>query len=121
MTSNKKKYSTAVAYEERTRFQYLDIIISSGIIKRMFFERCQELEINPNSVAFSVGVSIHAFRTHYVNNPCPSATNTFPQEKFIKMLERVGIDIKVVVSQLSIEETLERQKTLKIYKRKVDE
>lgn len=104
-------------YAERTRFQYLDIIISSGIIKRTFFERCQELNLDPYSVAISAGISLNAFKEHYVKNPIPSATHTLPQEKFIKMLEIVGIDIKVSVIKHSVEDTIKRQKerNYKIY------
>jgi hypothetical protein len=117
----KKKSNSISSFEERTRFQYIDIIISSGKIKKLFFERCLELELNPYSVAMTAKISMNAFKKHYVNNPCPSATHTMPQEKFLNMLEMVGIDIRVLIKVQPIEKAKEIAKNHKIYKSSYDE
>jgi hypothetical protein len=119
MAKKEKSFITNKIYGERTKYQYLDIIISSGIIKREFFERCLDMQVDPVSVAMSVGIAQSSFYEHYVKNPCPSASQTLPQEKFINMLELVGIDVKVVISKLSVEDTIKRNQKLgrKIYKR----
>lgn len=117
----KKKKKVTSSFEERTRFQYIDIIISSGKIKKLFFERCLELELNPYSVAMTAKISMSAFKTHYVNNPCPSATQTLPQEKVINMLEMVGIDVRVLIKVHPIDKAKEIAKNNNIYKSSFDE
>lgn len=112
--ADKKKYSTSQIYGERTRFQYLDIIISSGAIKKQFIERCQELKVSPYTVALATGVSYHAMKHHYINNPCPSASHNLSQEKFLNMLEAVGIDIRVIVKVSSVDEAKERMVKYKV-------
>ena len=79
------------------RYKHIDIIVSSGRIRREFFSRCKLMELNSVTVAMKAGLSIRAFNEEYLNNTEPVACSKLPQDKFIKMLELVGIEIKVQV------------------------
>lgn len=117
MALSKRLQEKAKKWEEESRFFYLDVIISSGEIRKLFFQRCKELDINPYSLAMSAGLSVKSFRDNYVMTEIPHCSKTFPQEKFIKMLEMIGINVKVTISVLPAEKAKENIKDHKIYKK----
>jgi hypothetical protein len=83
---------------DESNYKYIDVIISSGEIKKLFFRRCQELKLQPKSVAMEAGIRPGTFDSAYLKEVLPVATKRFNQQSFIKMLELVGINIKVIVS-----------------------
>ena len=117
--SNKDKKSKSEKlfdkWNERN-FKYLDVIVSSGEIRKRFFTRCKELQIDPVRLAIEVGMSPSAFKKNYINNHEPVCTRSFDQEKFLKMIELVGIDIKVLVTMKPFSETYVRLKQKGIIK-----
>jgi hypothetical protein len=103
-----ERWNQKIAQWDEARFKYADIIVSSGIIRREFFERCKELRIDPIKLAVKHGISINAFNTNYVKTEFPQCTKSFDQEKFLKMIESIGINIRVSVilkplSEVSVE------------------
>ncbi len=84
-------------YDERS-FSYADVIVSSGEIRRLFFQRCRDLKIDPNTLALKHGISVNAFSVNYVKTEFPQCTRTFDQEKFLKMIESIGINVRVLVA-----------------------
>lgn len=82
---------------DETNFKYLDVIVSSGEIRRLFFQRCKYLKLDPYRVAMEAGIAMATFQNFYVLTPTPNCTKGFSQEKFLVLLELVGIDIKVLV------------------------
>jgi len=89
-------------------YRYVDVIISSGQIKKLLFERCKQLQINIYSLCFKVGINPTAFRENYVKNQYPSALSSIPQDKFLNMLEIVGINVRVLVSIEDFEQVHKR-------------
>ena len=87
------------------RFKYIDVIVSSGEIRKLFFSRCKELNVDPYRVAMKAGIPITTFKDKYVKEPEPSCTNELSQQKFIRALELVGIDIKISVIPKPFSET----------------
>ena len=98
---NKKKHE---ALYDEYKFSYADVIVSSGEIKRLFFQRCKDLKIDPNTLAIKHGISVHSFSVNYVKTQYPQCTRTFDQEKFLKMIESIGINVRVVVALKPLEE-----------------
>lgn len=90
---------------DESRYDYVDVIVSSGRIRRTFFQRCKDLELDPVVVALKAGFTASAFKRHYLNCPKPTAKNNFPQDKFLTMLVIVGIKIKVAVISKPFSET----------------
>ena len=88
---------------DESNYRYIDVIISSGEIKKLFFRRCQELKLQPKSVAMEAGIRPGTFDSAYLKEVLPVATKRFNQQAFIKMLELVGINIKVIVSVDDVE------------------
>lgn len=99
-----------------THFNYLDVIVSSGKIKREFFSRCKELNIDPLKLALKVGISKKAFIEQYQRTEEPHCTKSFSQDKFIEMIELVGIDIKILVKLKPLEDCVVELKKQKIIK-----
>lgn len=98
-----KKKPKQQQYDERA-FSYADVIVSSGEIRRLFFQRCRDLQIDPNTLAIKHGISINSFSVNYVKTEFPQCTRTFDQEKFLKMIESIGINIRVLVAVKPLEE-----------------
>jgi hypothetical protein len=108
--NNKNRFRDQVDKWNERHFKYLDIIVSSGEIRKRFFSRCKELQIDPIRVALEVGLSASSFKKNYINSHEPVCTRGFDQEKFLKMVELVGIDIKVLVVPKPFAETYVRLK-----------
>lgn len=87
------------------KFKYLDVIVSSGIIRKQFFTRCKDLNIDPYRVAMAAGIKVSTFKRCYVDVAEPQPTRSFDQEKFLKMIELVGIDVKVLIKVKPYSET----------------
>lgn len=66
------------------------------------------MNIDPYRIAMSAGITINSFKKNYVNNPNPICTKSFDQEKFIKMIELVGIDIRILINPKPFHETYVR-------------
>ena len=96
-----------LAWDE-ANFNYIDVIISSGEIRKLFFQRCKEIQVDPYRMAMQVGIKSSTFKRAYVDTPTPTATKSFPQKKFIDLLELVGINIRVTVVLDGPEKTRER-------------
>lgn len=90
---------------DESKYDYIDVLVSSGEIRRHFFQRCKDLSLDPVVVALKAGFTASAFKRHYLNCPKPTAKNGFPQDKFIKMLEIVGIEIKILTILKPFHET----------------
>lgn len=107
-----KKYQTNLEKgreaNKETQFKHLDLIVSSGEIRQRFFQRCKDLNIDPYRVAIKAGITITSFKKNYVDNAEPICTKSFDQEKFIKMIKLVGIDIRVFVNVKPFHETYVR-------------
>ena len=80
-----------------TKYKYIDVIVSSGLIKQEFLKRCNELSIDPYAVGLKASISTNILRDHYINDAFPKCSSSFPQKKFLKMIELVGIDVRVTV------------------------
>ncbi len=113
---NTDHYKKMAAASAERHFKYIDIIVSSGEIRRRFFQRCRDLNIDPYRVAMAAGFQPSIFKKFYVNAPEPVCTRSFDQEKFIKMLEFVGIDIKVSIIVKPFSETFVRLRNKGILK-----
>ena len=100
----KKAWEEQLKKWGESRFRYLDVIVSSGKIRRLFFSRCKELEIDPYELSIRAGITNGSFKTNYIDNPMPECTKSFDQEKVLKMLELAGIKIKVSVILKPLEE-----------------
>lgn len=101
VNGNKEK---AESLYDEYRFSYADVIVSSGEIRRLFFQRCKDLKIDPHSLAIKHGISVNAFSVNYVKTQYPQCTRSFDQEKFLKMIESIGINVRVVVALKPLEE-----------------
>lgn len=97
-----------IARWNESRFKYIDVIVSSGEIRQLFFERCKTLKLDPNQVALKAGIPYSTFTKNYIKNPEPVCTREFNQEAVIKMLSFVGIDIKVLIKVKPFSETYVR-------------
>lgn len=97
---------------DESNYKYIDVIISSGEIKKLFFRRCQELKLQPKAVAMEAGIRPGTFDSAYLKEVLPVATKRFNQQSFIKMLELVGINIKVIVSVDDLE-LVERNRSIR--------
>ena len=94
--------------KEESQFKHLDLIVSSGEIRQRFFQRCKDMNIDPYRVAMAAGITINSFKINYVNNPNPICTKSFDQEKFIKMIGLVGIDVRILINMKPFGETYVR-------------
>jgi hypothetical protein len=83
--------------------QSVDIIISSGRIRTLFLQRCDELKVNPYKIAEMAGINANHFRDYYVHKEKPKVTTFLSQYKMIKALKIVGIDIRVLVAVTPID------------------
>ena len=92
-----ERWQQTLAKWDESRFKYADVIISSGIIRREFFSRCKDLKIDPMKLAVKHGISINAFNVNYIKTEFPQCTKSFDQEKFLKMIESIGINIRVFI------------------------
>lgn len=93
--SKKKVLDKSQRWNE-ANFKYIDAIVSSGEIRKAFFKRCKEFEVDPYELAIKVGMRPSLFKSNYVNNPEPVCSRSFNQEKFLEMLSMVGIEIKIL-------------------------
>jgi aminopeptidase C len=93
----KRKINGLLLAWDEANFNYVDVIISSGEIRRLFFQRCKELQVDVYRMAMQVGIQPTTFKRAYVDEPNPTATKRFPQKKFLDLLELVGINIRVTV------------------------
>ena len=91
-----KAFRDKVAKWNESKFKHIDIIVSSGVIKKEFFARCKVLNLDPMKVAMKAGIKPSTFKTQYINEPEPVCTQSFDQMKFIKMIAIVGVEIKVL-------------------------
>lgn len=105
MSKSDKTFRDLADKWNEKQFNYIDVIVSSGKIRRLFFTRCKELKVDPYRIAIQAGFSINVFKKYYVNTAEPVCTRSFNQEKFLKMIELVGIDIKVLIKMKPFEET----------------
>ncbi|MHA1166318.1 MAG: hypothetical protein ACTSRU_00740 [Candidatus Hodarchaeales archaeon] len=96
MNKNGNNLERAAFWNEHT-YKHIDVIVSSGNIRKMFFERCKELKLDPIKVAMKAGIKPTTFNSHYIMKAEPVCTKGLPQDKFIKMLEMVGFEIKVLI------------------------
>lgn len=96
----------------QNRFKYIDIILSSGEIKKIFFKRCLQLGMDPMILCNRVGIPYTTFKHRYIFSDDPMCSADFDQERFIKMLEFVGIDIKILAKVKPLEETYVKLKEL---------
>lgn len=105
---------------DEANYSYIDVIISSGEIRKLFYDRCRQLEVKPLNVAMEAGIRPGTFKTQYIEKILPVATKRLNQQAFLKALEMVGIHIKVIVSTEDIELTEVKRKHRKqqIYERK---
>ena len=108
--------SRANAAREESQFKHLDLIVSSGEIRQRFFQRCKDMKVDPYHVAMAAGISINSFKVNYVKQANPICTKSFDQEKFIKMIGFVGIDIRILVNPKPFNETYVRLKEKGIIK-----
>jgi hypothetical protein len=81
----------------------VDIIVSSGRIRNLFLERCDELKTSPYTIAKMAGVNELHFSEYYINKENPKETMMLTQNRLIKMLKIVGIDVRVVLAVSPIE------------------
>lgn len=93
----KRKINGLFLQWDEANFNYIDVIISSGEIRRLFFQRCKELQLDVYRMAMEAGINPATFKRAYVDTPTPTATKRFPQKKFLTLLELVGINIRVTV------------------------
>jgi len=91
----KKKIDNYAKWNE-SNFKHIDVIVSSGVIRKEFFTRCKVLKLDHIKVAMKAGISPASFKTNYINEPEPVCTKSFNQMNFIKMIGIVGIEIKVL-------------------------
>lgn len=94
--TNRTNLENAHFWNETT-YKHIDVIVSSGNVRKLFFERCKELKLDPIKVAQKAGIAPSTFNSHYIQKAEPVCTKGLPQDKFIKMLEIVGFDIKVLI------------------------
>jgi len=88
-----------------SHYKHIDVIVSSGEIRKLFFQRCKDMNVDPYRVAMAAGIKPSVFKQYYVDNPEPICAKPFNQSSFIKTLEIVGIDIKVLVKTKPFNET----------------
>ena len=81
----------------------VDIIVSSGIIRNLFLERCQELKVSPYTIGKLVGISPEYLKREYIKNTKPKATYKISQGRLLKMLKIVGVDVRVLLSVVPID------------------
>jgi hypothetical protein len=98
----------AQAASKESQFKHLDLIVSSGEIRQRFFQRCKDMNLDPYHVAIKAGITINSFKVNYVHNANPICTKSFDQEKFLKMISLVGIDIRILVNVKPFNETYVR-------------
>jgi aminopeptidase C len=111
-----KKINGLLQKWDEANFNYIDVIISSGEIRRLFFQRCKELQVDVYRMAMQVGINPTTFKRAYVDVPNPTATKRFPQKKFLDLLEIVGINIRVTVIVDPVELIHKKLVDKKIYK-----
>lgn len=109
-----KKPDNRTLYEKQhprwdeSRYDYIDIVVSSGEIRKLFFQRCKDLKLDPYRVGMAAGIAPRRLKQDYVNTQNPRCSKYFEQDKFLKMIELVGIDIKVLVKVKPFAETYVR-------------
>jgi len=74
---------------------YYDLIVSSGEIKKVILARIEELDVDLNLVLKEAGITAHAFKKAYLRHPDPVSTPALRQSQLIKLLETLGVKVKV--------------------------
>ena len=59
---------------DESRYDYIDVVVSSGKIRQMFFQRCKDLKLDPYTVAMKVGITFNSFKKNYVKTSKPRCT-----------------------------------------------
>lgn len=100
----KKKATRASHFKGKVFFKnYLDLIVSSGEIKKLIKRRAEELNVSLYNVAQEADISWDTFKKNYLQADEPYCSPSLRQEHIIKVLEILGVQIRVQL----IEEPLE--------------
>jgi len=91
---NKKEVET-LAKSTWSPAYYYDMIVSSGEIKKVILARLDELEVDLNLVLKEAGITPHAFKKAYLRHPDPVSTPALRQSQLIKLLETLGVKLKI--------------------------
>lgn len=93
-------------YHSKNKYgiRYIDILISSGNLKDEFLKRCSDLDVEPERVAIEAGITAHAFNKEWLKSTAPKCSQVFDQERFIKMFQLVGINLRVTMYKTEVRE-----------------
>jgi len=73
-----------------------DVIVSSNVIKKLFIQRCLEMNMSPYDVAFlGLGKKKRFIKNYWLDTVDPRVSKSFTQDDVIELLKYVGIEIKI--------------------------
>ncbi len=87
----------AKKYKETHAVSIWDIIVSSGELKKLIVNRCEELDIRLMHVVEEVGMNWATFRNNYLNNPNALSTPAVRAENIMDICELLGLKVKISV------------------------
>lgn len=75
-----------------------DVIVSSNAIKKLFLERCIQLDMSPYDIAYlGLGMKRRFLKEYWLGTVDPRISKSLTQEQIIELLKYVGIEIKISV------------------------
>ena len=87
----------AKKYKETHAVSIWDIIVSSGELKKLIVNRCEELDIRLMHVVEEVGMNWATFRNNYLNNPNALSTPAVRAENIMDICELLGLKVKITI------------------------
>ena len=77
-------------------YKNADVIVSSSVLRKLFLQRCAEINLSPYDVAyFGCGIKKRFIKEYWIGTIDPRVSKSFTQEDVIKLLKHVGIEVKV--------------------------
>jgi hypothetical protein len=99
---------------QRVTYKSIDVVVSSGVLRKKFIERCRELDIKPTTVGELAGIPANILKTFYLEHKFPRTTKFVTQRKVMRMFELVGMKIRVLCSIQDIDEVREEMTKRKL-------
>ena len=76
---------------------YLDIIVSSGELKKVIKQRAEELDINFWRICKELGISYTTFKNKYLQSNESFCSPALRQEHILAICKLLSIDVKVMI------------------------
>ena len=83
--------------------RYLDIIVSSGELKKLILDRTEELGLSHWQVCQAAGLSYKYYKEFYLEQAEPLCSNKLRQMDMIRIANILGLEFKFIIVKTPIE------------------